>query len=125
MTASSPFDHRPDPEIGAALRQLLTTTDDAAFAARVEAAAAPLFRRGTPGWWEVLGAWARPGVAAALAVTATATLWLAVASLRSDRDVTIEDALRRAGEGLAPAVVVAGVPEEDIDRLMWDVPDPE
>jgi hypothetical protein len=63
MTESrTPFDHRPDPQVGAALRRALATTDDAAFAARVLAAAA---RRGRSPV-EVLAGWARPGIAAAL-----------------------------------------------------------
>jgi hypothetical protein len=59
----TPFDHRPDPLVGDALRRLLTTTDDAAFAARVLAAAArPVVR--TP--VDILAHWARPGIAAAV-----------------------------------------------------------
>lgn len=63
MTESrTPFDHRADPVVGAALRQALTTTDDAAFVARVLAAAArPLARSPV----DVLAGWARPGIAAA------------------------------------------------------------
>lgn len=123
---TSPFDHRKDPEIGEALQELLSSADDLAFARRVEAAAAAVYGQISPsGWWDVLGTWARPGVAAALALVAGATLWLALASLRPDRDVTIEDALRRAGEDLAPAVVVAGATEVELDRVMWEVPDPE
>ena len=63
-----PFDHRPDPIVGSALRRALTTTDDAVFVARVLAAAArPLVRSPV----DVLAGWARPGiVAAALAALA-------------------------------------------------------
>jgi hypothetical protein len=126
MTSSSPFDHRPDPDIGAALRELLSSADDAAFAQRIEAAAAAVFGRATPfGWWEVLGAWAWPGVAAALALAAGATLWVTLASSRADRDVTIEDDVRRVGEAVAPAVLVAATSEPELERLMWEVPDPE
>ncbi|MBI3982643.1 MAG: hypothetical protein HY337_07005 [Gemmatimonadetes bacterium] len=123
---ASPFDHRPDPEVGAALRELLSSGDDAAFAERVTAAATTVLgREMASGWWEVLGAWARPGVAAAVALAASATLWLAVASVPADSDVTIEDALRRTGETVATPVLVAATSEPDLERLMWDVPDPE
>jgi hypothetical protein len=123
---ASPFDHRPDPEVGAALRELLSSGDDGAFAERVATAATiVLGREMASGWWEVLGAWARPGVAAAVALAAGATLWLAVASVPADSDATIEDALRRAGETVATPVLVAATSEPDLERLMWDVPDPE
>jgi hypothetical protein len=64
MTESrTPFDHRPDPIVGAALRDALTAADDAAFVARVLAAAArPLARSPV----DVLAGWARPGIAAAV-----------------------------------------------------------
>lgn len=65
--SDSAFDHRPDPELGAALQELLASPDDAAFARRVVAAAGA-----APAWFEVLGAWVRPGVAAALLLTALA-----------------------------------------------------
>jgi hypothetical protein len=123
---TSPFDHRQDPEIGDALRALLSSPDDLAFARRVEAAVAAVQgQMSLAGWWEVLGTWARPGVAAALALAGGATLWLTLASLGPERDVTIEETLRRAGEDLAPAIVVAGATEVELDRVMWEVPDPE
>jgi protein involved in polysaccharide export with SLBB domain len=123
---TSPFDHRRDPEIAEALREVLSSPDDLAFARRVEAAAAAVQgQMSRSGWWDVLGTWARPGVAAALALAGGATLWLALASLGPNRDVTIEEALRRAGEDLAPAIVVAGAVEVELDRVMWEVPDPE
>jgi hypothetical protein len=63
MTESrTPFDHRPDPVVGAALRQALATSDDAAFVARVVAAAARPIRSPV----DVLAGWARPGIAAAV-----------------------------------------------------------
>lgn len=59
----TPFNHRPDPVVGAALRRALTATDNAAFVARVLAAAArPLARSPV----DVLAGWARPGIAAAV-----------------------------------------------------------
>ena len=65
MTESrTPFDHRPDPIVGAALRDALAADGEAAFVARVMAAAArPLARSPV----DVLAGWARPGIAAAVA----------------------------------------------------------
>lgn len=64
MTESrTPFDHRPDPIVGAALRDALTGADDAGFLARVVAAAARPRARSPV---DVLAGWARPGIAAAV-----------------------------------------------------------
>jgi hypothetical protein len=57
------FDHRPDPIVGAALRTLLTATDDQGFTARVVAAAARAPLR-TP--LDVLAEWAHRGIAVAM-----------------------------------------------------------
>jgi hypothetical protein len=63
MTPSLPFDHRPDPELGDALRGALDPGDSAAFVARVLARAEQL----QAGSWDiVLARWARVGVAAAV-----------------------------------------------------------
>jgi len=58
---TTPFDHRPDPALGSALREALAADDDAAFVARV------LARAGRPAeaHWDVLASWARAGIAAA------------------------------------------------------------
>ncbi len=69
MTEPTPFDSRPDPELGAALRAALGPGQDALFAARFRAALAaesPL---------EVLARWVWPGVAAAAALLLAAGLW--------------------------------------------------
>jgi len=63
MSESSPFDHRPDSELGDWLRETLSAPDDAAFVARVmERVPARIVREA---WWDILGEWARPGLAAA------------------------------------------------------------
>src|SRR5437773_11357787 len=63
----TPFDHRPDTRLGEALRAALDAGDQAAFVARVLAAAARPARTGG-----VLAAWARRGLAAAMAAAALA-----------------------------------------------------
>jgi len=71
MTDMSPFDHRPDPELGAWLRETLTVPEDPAFVARVMARI-PV----RTVWWEVLGEWARPGLAAAAILVMLGGFWL-------------------------------------------------
>lgn len=62
------FDHRPDPELGAALRAALDPrSDQAAFVARVMAQYDRALDRATVPMLDVLASWFRPGVAAAAA----------------------------------------------------------
>jgi len=68
MKPSSPFDHRPDLALGSALRDLLTPDDHRAFVNRVVRSAQLQFMSGISprNWFDLLSAWARPGMAAAL-----------------------------------------------------------
>jgi hypothetical protein len=69
------FDHRPDQVLGEALRDALTAPDHPAFVRRVmDRVPQPIVGES---WWEILGEWARPGIAAAIAVLAAVTVWLA------------------------------------------------
>jgi hypothetical protein len=68
MKDSQAFDHRPDPELGAALRAALEPKDDQqAFAARVMAQYERALDRATVPTLDVLASWFRPGIAAAAA----------------------------------------------------------
>jgi hypothetical protein len=115
MNGHSEFDHRADPELGRALRGLLSAPDDAAFAARVMARLP-----GALPWWEVLGSWARPGLAAALVLAALGGMWLG-RSLSAADTLAIDELLRlpAATEILDSAepprvdVVLAAVTEYD------------
>lgn len=120
MTSPSPFDHRPDTRLGQALREALTVGDDVTFVRRVLAAAERAFGAGPirEDWWDVLTAWARPGVAAAAALALVATLWIALASSQGSRDVTLEDVLRPAAESDAAGMLVAGAVPPDLDQLL-------
>jgi hypothetical protein len=60
-----PFDHRPDPVLGKALREALDPGDAPAFIARVLARAEHVR---VASWDAVLARWARAGVAAALVI---------------------------------------------------------
>ncbi len=97
---NSPFDHRPLRDVGTALRELLEADDDRAFVARVMAEVRALDMRRLRGeWWEVLGAWARPGLMAAAALVALAVgLTLAAAPAGPVRQATADDALQAATE---------------------------
>lgn len=74
MTAPNPFDARPDERLGHLLREYLDAPDHAVFVARVRAAVA----RETPTSWDVLAAWARPGLAAVAVVAFLMGLWLGI-----------------------------------------------
>src|SRR3970040_846464 len=69
MTDERMFDHRPEPELGAALRRALDPPrdDQAAFVARVMARYDGALAAATVPTWEVLAAWWRRGIAVAAA----------------------------------------------------------
>lgn len=67
---SMPFDHRPDPILGTALRQALSADDHSTFVARVMAAAAAPH----PVHWDILANWARRSAGAACAAALGAGL---------------------------------------------------
>lgn len=93
MTVHSPFDHVPDPAIGEALRDVLDVHDDPAFVRAV------LERTHAPQpWWEVLGDWARPGVAAALLLVAAGSFLLGRLVAPAPTDVAAGDVLRAGFE---------------------------
>ena len=74
----SPFDHRQDHELGEALRSALSGVDETAFVESVVSRAASLQDRiqEDGDWWEVLCAWAAPGLAAAaIGIVAAAAFW--------------------------------------------------
>ena len=94
----TPFGHRPDPMLGAALRAALDPGDQTAFVARVvagfDAARAPS--------WQILAAWARHGLAAAAVVLLVAGLLLG-RSLRAL--ASLDEAFAASGPSVtAPAL---------------------
>lgn len=114
----SPFDHRPDAVLGAALRRLLTARDDAGFAERVLAAAAIEWGGASADWVEVLTRWARPGLAAAaLALAAGSGLWLATRS-GGTNGYDAGDPLRVADEQLAVPAFLASTGDPDVDAVL-------
>lgn len=68
MRDSQPFDHRPDPELGAALRAALDAKgDQSAFVARVMSQYDQALNRASIPTLDILASWFRPGIAAATA----------------------------------------------------------
>ncbi len=108
----SPFDHRPWRDLGRVLREVLEAGDNRVFAARVMAEIRALdVRPFRSDWWEVLGAWARPGLAAAAALVAL-TMGLAISSRTAGavEETTADDALQASTE--ASVLTVAANPPD-------------
>ena len=102
----TPFNHRPDPVLGAALREALQPPDPggAAFRARVLAAAE---RLPVP-VVDVLARWARLGIAAAIAAALITGMLVARVGRQAEPAVPTAD----------PGAVVAGVQMPDASLLL-------
>jgi hypothetical protein len=112
MTAHSPFDHAPDSALGEALRDVLGVEGDAAFVRAVlerTRVAAP--------WWEVLGDWARPRVAAALLAVAAGAFLLGQLVVPAPTPVAAGDGVQ-AGFEITALLADAAVP--DVEALLGD-----
>lgn len=108
----SPFDHRPWRDLGRVLREALEAGDNRVFVARVMAEIRALdVRPFRSDWWEVLGAWARPGLAAAAALVAL-TIGLTISSRTTEaaEETTADDALQASTE--ASVLTVAANPSD-------------
>lgn len=113
MRTTSPFDHQPDRELGLALREVLTASDDAAFATRVLAAATWPVPRAQSEWWDVLGGWARQGMAAAALLIGVGAFMLS-RGIR-DTDGILEEPL--VASDSTPALFASSVPP-DVDLVL-------
>jgi hypothetical protein len=116
MTDERMFDHLPDPELGAALRQALEpgAGTEAAFVAGVLARydAARAARAPT---WEVLAAWARPGIAAAVAAAALCGFLVGRALQTPDTPASFDTAFGPTnGPGLAALVTAPDPPDASV-----------
>lgn len=117
MTDERMFDHRPDPELGAALRRALDPPrhDQAAFAARVMARYDGALAAATVPTWEVLAAWSRRGIAAAAAAAMLAGFLLGRALQTPDAPETMDAAMAPvSGAGLAALVTATDPPDASI-----------
>jgi hypothetical protein len=92
---NSPFDHERDAELGALLRAHLDGDQHAIFVARVRAG---LRADLTAGPFDILGAWMRPGIAAA-AIVAVAAGWYLTTATRTDVASTTPVEVFAAGGG--------------------------
>ena len=112
MAQQTPFDHRRDTVLGDALRAALSSDDDGRFVHQVLARAdEPVL------WWEVLSGWLRPGLAAALLLTALGGLWLGQAVRNVEQPTAaVEDGLTvDLGNGTMAALISpAGPPNVDV-----------
>lgn len=117
MSGPSPFDHRPDPELGAWLREALDQGGEQAFLDRVLAAAGRV-EAGVPAAWQVLGGWARHGVAAVLVGLAAATIWLSSASTRNEAEPSLEEVFLASAEAVAPPFLTATTAPASFDQVL-------
>jgi hypothetical protein len=116
MNSQSPFDHRRDAELGAMLLDVLTPGDDAAFVQRVLAragASAP--------WWEVVNAWARPALAAALVLVALAGFLLGRSLGPTESAMTLDEPVRAIAEGIGVAGMFSAPAPPDVDMVVLAV----
>src|SRR5437016_4101933 len=101
----TPFDHRPDAALGAALRRALAPGDDAAFVARV---LARFEQARGPTWHGVLARWARAGVGAA-ALIALVAGYLVVRAPRASAPTVAEALIAPPAQAPVVEVVLASV----------------
>ena len=106
MNEHSAFDHKRDDRLGDVLRAALSVPGEDVFIRRV------LVRVTEPlTWWEVLGGWARPGLAAALLLVAAAGFWLGRTVRAGEPTVALEEMLNAsAGNGTMTALLSSARP---------------
>ena len=120
MIDNDKFDHRPDPELGHALRaELDPPGDQAAFVARVMAGYDAALERATVPTWEVLASWSRRGIAAALAAAVVAGFLLGRTvfqpSNADDMPATMDAAMAPSeGPGLTALVTANDPPDASV-----------
>ena len=106
MTDEKTFDHRPDSELGSALRRALDPPrdDQAAFVARVMARYDGALAAATVPTWEVLAAWSRRGIALAAAAAILAGFLLGRALQTPDPTETFDTAMAAMAPTTGPGV---------------------
>lgn len=115
MTEQPSFDHRPDPELGAALRAALEPRDDhSAFVARVLAQYDHALDRSSVAMFDVLASWFRPGMVAAVAALVLGILFGRTV-LQSPDTTSIDAAMAPVeGPGLAALVTAQDPPDASV-----------
>lgn len=107
---TQPFDHQPDPVLGALLREGLGTPNHAAFVAGVRA----LIAAEPASSWSVLASWLRPGLAAAAGLAALAALSLRLVGATPE-PATFAESVVASG---VPEAIIAGQPGPTTDLLL-------
>ena len=115
MTEQPSFDHRPDPELGAALRAALEPRDGhAAFVARVMAQYDNALDRSSVAMFDVLASWCRPGLVAAAAALVLGVLFGRTV-LQTPDTASIDAAMAPVeGPGLAALVTAQDPPDASV-----------
>jgi hypothetical protein len=115
MTEQPSFDHRPDPELGAALRAALEPRDDhSAFVARVMARYDNALDRSSVAMFDVLASWFRPGMVAAVAALVLGILFGRTV-LQTPDTASIDAAMAPVeGPGLAALVTAQDPPDASV-----------
>lgn len=115
MNEPPSFDHRPDPELGAALRAALEPRDDhSAFVARVMAQYDHALDRSSVAMFDVLASWFRPGMVAAAAALVAGILFGRMVFQTPDTD-SIDAAMAPVeGPGLAALVTAPDPPDASV-----------
>lgn len=116
MKESPSFDHRPDPELGAALRAALEPrTDDAAFVRRVMAQYDNALDRSSVATLDVLASWFRPGMIAAAAALVLGFLFGRTILPATGGTESIDAAMAPIeGPGLAALVTAQDPPDPSV-----------
>ncbi len=122
---ASAFDHRPDRELGKALRAILSAEDDAAFSSRVVDRVVELRVQvpssGEP--WEILSRWAGPGLAAAaLGLVAGAVIWVSGVGVGNDiavvSNIALGDPLQQVDAAEVPPALLTTNQIPDVDAFL-------
>ena len=115
MTGHSPFDHVPDPVMGEALREILAVGEDPEFVRRV------LERARLPEpWWEILGDWARPSVAAAMVIMAIGGFLLRRVVAPRPTDMALSEPVPAGIALLEASVLMSEAGPPDVETILGD-----
>jgi hypothetical protein len=122
----SPFNHRPDQQLGRAIREALTSEGGRAF---VDSVMARVRRQGELGAesrtsWEVLGAWARPGLAAAVLLIIAALFGAREVAPPGVYEATIDDAISQTEEAPEQTTLLLSPDPPDADVVLAVVYEP-
>lgn len=123
MPNPSPFDHRPDTELGDALRELLTAGNEDRFVRGVMVAADHVYGEVVPvPLMSVLMAWARPGLVAAMLVIALGAfslgLWVGRTGVPEVVATTLGDPLAPSADQPSVPALMAGREVPDVDVVL-------